>query len=90
LEIFLKKLLFLNESAKLWLTISVRSYYGPPVAICLEAEGRGLSRALKRRADHPISIPMAFPVKNLSVAVAAGIIFIKQDQAGEIWLFKHK
>jgi tRNA G18 (ribose-2'-O)-methylase SpoU len=45
------------------------------VAVCLGAEGPGLSRALLEAADHRVRIPIAPDVDSLNVAHAAAVVF---------------
>ncbi len=56
------------------------------LAIVVGAEGEGLRRLVKERADFQVSIPMAGRVSSLNVAVAAAIVLFeinrRRAQAG--------
>ena len=55
--------------------------YTSPVAICIGAEGAGLSRELLTAAKQRIFIPMSGRVESLNAAVAAGIILYRARDA---------
>ena len=48
-----------------------------PVGIILGSEGRGVSGALLKAADHRVSIPMKGEISSLNVSVAAGILLFE-------------
>lgn len=55
--------------------------YSPPVAICVGAEGQGLSDLFLQKAAHVVQIPMQGHPESLNVAVAAGILLYTANAA---------
>lgn len=50
---------------------------GAPLVVLLGSEGRGLSETARRRADLPLTIPVAPPVESLNATVAASLVLFE-------------
>ncbi len=53
-----------------WCSVS----YSGPVALVIGSEGHGVSRLVKERCDHVVSLPLYGNVASLNASVAAGVL----------------
>jgi len=51
--------------------------FSGPVAIVVGSEGSGISRLIKQKCDHIVSIPMYGKIASLNASVAAGILMFE-------------